>query len=513
MMTVTTMLIVTVAVFVYATHTTFAACPANGNTHVLYATTNMGANIASFSTSGDFLGYVIDPQSFPADYRVDKLRSIVHGPDGNLYVTSARGPYSKIFAVSGNGVINGTLNRGCTRNFLFEVASIGPENPYMDHPYGMLFHPEDGSIFVSNQNTVTVTRYVRAHASGTKTGGGGSATTKHSDDTPLWKVAPLSRAMRDGMRLNVTIQPNSGLFASSNHLSYTMNSVRGIALSPLLPRRLVEGSNYNTMTVGDLETSPTRYYLLVCDVVSSAVLVFSATTGEFVFSLSVPSPIQVAFPHEAFRLFPSVAAQGQNPVRPTTSPISTNPLFIYVTSKDDGMMYKVPFRVGGEKKMTLLTKPETGKSLSGIYENAGHGVMYVADRNGRKISVYSTPHPSGTRKNSAGEVEIVEETDFVGNFQVGLSDQPEFLLLTQVETQSKLPRCYELTPDGLLRYTALCTALDLWIGVAVCVAVSWLLFTLRKWGLRQIYGADAAKQRRISVFQALEEENERQDSA
>jgi hypothetical protein len=502
------MLIATVAAILCATQVAFAACPANGNTHVLYATTNMGSNIASFSTSGEFLGYVIDPQSFPADYRVDKLRSIVHGPDGNLYVTSARGPYSKIFAVTGNGVMNGTLNRGCTRNFLFEVASIGPENPYMDHPYGMLFHPEDGSIFVGNQNTVTVTRYVRSHA-GVKTAG--IAPLNKHDNTPVWKVAPESRAIRDGMRLNVTIQANSGLFASINHLSYTMNSVRGIALSPLLPRRLVEGSNYDTMTVGDLETSPTRYYLLVCDVVSSAVLVFSAATGDFVFSLPVPSPIQVAFPHEAFRLFPSVAAQGQNPVRPTTSPISTNPLFIYVTSKDDGMLYKVPFRIGGEKRMIVLTKPETGKSLSGIYENAGHGVMYIADRNGRKISVFSTPHPSGSRKNTAGDVEVIEETDFVGNFQVGLSDQPEFLLMTQVELQNNLPRCYELNPDGQLRYTALCTAADVWLGVAVCIVVSWLLFSVRGWALHQLYGADAAKQRRISVFQALEEENERQE--
>lgn len=481
-----------------------SACPANGNTHVLYATTNMGSNIASFATSGAFLGYVIEPQSFPADYRVDKLRSMVHGPDGNLYVTSARGPYSKIFAVSGNGVINGTLNRGCTRNFLYEVAAIGPENPYMDHPYGMLFHPDDGSIYVSNQNSVTVTRYVRVHAPG------GNNKGASRDDTPTWRVAPISKAIRDGLRANVTVLPNSGLFASVNHLMYNMNSVRGIALSPLLPRRLVEGSQYTSMTVGDLETSPTRYYLLVCDVVSSTVLVFSASTGEFVFSLSVPSPIQAAFPHEAFRLYPSVSAQGQNPARPSSATISTNPLFIYVTSKDDGMMYKVPFHVDGDKKMTALTRPETGKSLSGIYENAGHGVMYVADRNGRKISVYSTPHPAGTHKNSAGDIEAVEETDFIGNFQVGLSDQPEFLLMTQVETQGNLPRCYELTPDGQLRYTALCTAVDLWIGVAVCAVVSAALFSLRRWALHQLYGADAAKQRRISVFQALEEENERQ---
>lgn len=475
-----------------------AACPANGNTHVLYATTNMGGNIASFNTKGDFLGFVIDTNSFPPDYKVDKLRSMVHGPDGYLYVTSARGSYSKIFALSGNGVLNGTLNVGCTRDFLYEVASIGPENPYMDHPYSMLFHPEDGSLFVSNQNSVTVTRYIRVHS---------GKVERSNREYPTWKPAEVSRAVRVGMRSNVSVVPSSGLFVSTGHVAYTLASVRGIALSPLLPRRLVEGSSYTPMTVGDLESSAARYYLLVCDVVSSAVMVFNAATGEFLFSLPVPSPIQVAFPHEAFRQFPSVASQGSTTQGNSGTRISINPLFIYVTSKDNGMLYKIPFHVGGEKKMTGLTRPELGKSLSGIYENSGHGIMYVADRNGRKVSVYSTPHTAGTRSNGAGGVEVVEETEFVGNFLVGLSDQPEFLFLTQVESQRNLPRCYELAPDGSLRYTALCAAMDFWIGVAVCVVVSLILIVLRRWVLRQLHSTNAAKQKRISLFHAMEEEN------
>lgn len=474
-----TSMIVAMAILVAAC---FASCPANGNTHVLYVTTNMGTNIDSFDTNGRNLGPVIDTATFPPNYRVDKLRAMVHGPDGNLYISSARGPYSKIFAVSGNGVINKTLNSYCTRSFLYEVVALGPTNPYMDHPYGMLFHPEDGSIIVSNQNSITVTRYVMEKAHGKPTS---------------WKPAPVGRALRSGILPDTPAPiPNSGLLISSNSALYTLNSVRGIALSPLLPRRVVEGAEYsNNVTDG---TESARFYLVVCDVISNALLVFNAAGGEYLFSLAVRSPIQVAFPHESFRSGAGGAAS-----------TSTNPLFVYVTSKDNGLLYKVPFRVGGDRDLLELNKPQEGKSLSGLFENPGHGIMYVGDRTSRKIAMYTTPHVVGTKKTAAGHTETVEETEFVGHFQIDLPDQPEFLLLTRVELQRNLPSCYELTPSGELHYTALCTAVHLWLAVGVIGALVAVALALRKCITNQLLGDLETKRRRIYLFHAMEDELEK----
>lgn len=514
------MLIAYFAVVFLGLYEAVALCPANGNTHVLYATTNMGHNIATFDTMGRYLGDAIDLSSLPADYRVDKLRSMVNGPDGNLYVTSARGAYSKIFAVSGNGVLNNSLNTDCTRRFLFSVAELSPSNPYMDHPYGMLFHPEDQSIYVSNQNTVTITRYLKNRA-GTQRSG----EVSQPPEVPTWRPAPVSAGVTSGLAPGAAAPPpNSGLFASDSNTKYTLNSIRGIALSPLLPRRLVEGSLIESAESAEVQAMSLsrRYYLAACDPVSNSVHVFDAADGTFVFSLSVKSPIQLAFPSAAFAAGAAAQPPNTGHTSLSTAPLTAPDIFIYVTSKDDGMLYKMPFRVGGDKFATSLTPKAAGQSLSGIAENAGHGVLYVADRNGKRISVYTTPsRASGggaanrqrgssseertTRGEGAASAMISEGSYFLGNFHVDLPDQPEFLMLTQVEQQKNIPMCYELGPFGGLRYTALCLAVDLWMAVLGAVMLSLAFLYVRNILRKHLEASDAEKRRRQKLFHVFEE--------
>lgn len=72
-------------------------------------TSNMGNNIWSFDTQGNYIGDVINVDSFPEEVQVHKLRAMRYGPGGYLYVLSASGSYSRVFAVSGDGIVNKSM--------------------------------------------------------------------------------------------------------------------------------------------------------------------------------------------------------------------------------------------------------------------------------------------------------------------------------------------------------------------------------------------------------------------
>nr|CCC93759.1 conserved hypothetical protein [Trypanosoma congolense IL3000] len=422
----------------------FAFCPSNGNTHVVYVTSNAGDNIWAFDTAGHHIGYVLNKESFPV--RVEKLRDMKFGPGGHLYITSARGQFSRIFAVSGNGLLNGTLNRNCTRDYLFTAVKQSDDNPLLDHPYTIAFNPDDDSLYVSNQNTATVTRYKRVDD------GTGRFPRWEPAANVVHALANTSAASGSPKRM--------GLFASSWSGEYTMLSVRGLAISPPLPRALVEQS----APAGSFATQNglLARYLVVCDVALNKVLVFDADTGAFVFALSVPSPVQVSFPSQYYK-----------PIEPTASYFDVP--HVYVTSKEDGMVYLVPFVGAPQSPMAMhefdvphqyhtriypVTSPTFMHAASGIYENPSHDLLLIADRTGRSIMTYVSPFKSNFEEDD-------KPSPFLGYFVRGLPDMPEFVFTTSVEQQSAIPFCYELAEDGTFRYVALCSAAYIWITIAI----------------------------------------------
>ncbi|KAG8347643.1 hypothetical protein TRVL_01535 [Trypanosoma vivax] len=420
---------------------TIATCPANGNTHVVYLTSNMGDNIWSFDTIGRYIGEVLNKESFPM--RVEKLRDMRFGPGGYLYVASARGQLSRIFAVSGNGLLNGTLNKNCTRNYLFTVVEQNSANPLLDHPYSIAFHPEDDSLYISNQNSATITRYIRVK----------NATEKYPKWEPIenvkYAVTNVSTAMQ--------IHKKAGLFASPWSSEYTMLSVRGLALSPPLPRSLVEQSAPPGWFA--TEKSLLTYYIVVCDVAFGQLHIFYADSGRYVFSIAVPSPVQVVFPSRYFGPISEPASFFEMP-------------YVYVTSKEDGMTYLVPFVAPAtassvhefnptypRRSTYSVTRPIPMHAASAVYENPSHDMLLVADRVGRFVQTLLTPFETNYEADKG-------PFPFRGYFVKNLPDMPEFILITQVEQQSAIPFCYELAAQGTFRYVPLCAAAYIW-GVLV----------------------------------------------
>ncbi|EPY23670.1 hypothetical protein STCU_06239 [Strigomonas culicis] len=434
-----------------------AVCPSNGNTHAVYITSNMGANIWSFDTHGNYLGEVINEASLPEDVKIAKLRAMRFGPGGHLYVLSASGSYSRIFALSGNGLLNQTSNRNCTRNYLFTVATQSAENPFLDHPYDLAFHPETGELFVSNQNSITVTKYQLAK------GDGGKGTLQWTP-APNVNAAMVERPAGD----SGDASGDTGLFASTWSSAYALSSVRGIALSPRLPRALVE----DAAPPGSfkVDKASLRYYLVVCDVSANMVHVFDPETGDRLFGIYVPSPIQVVFPQSTRVDIPEDAAFFDFE-RPR----------IYVSSKDDGMVYMIPFsataspgtaqygydsRFSGKHAMYQITRRLPMHAASGIDENPSRELLLLGDRTGRAVYLYASPFASNDYATQQGP------SSFLGNFAKQLPDQPEFILTVQLESQKKIPFCYELSPSGKFRYAALCTAGYAWSFVLMVALIS-----------------------------------------
>lgn len=451
-------------------------CPSNGNTRVLYVTTNNGDNVLAYDSAGEYLGPALNLESFPADAEVHKLRSMHFGPNGLLYLSSAKAQYSRIFAVSGNGIMNGTLKENCTRDYEFTVVEQTPENPFLDHPYDFDFHPETGALFVGNQNSVTVTKYEMKNYT-------------HNSTHPTWTPGSnnknaLGNAV-DDRGSKVTVPSTSGLFASSWSSSYLLTSVRGIALSPLLPRALVNGTAGPGLFTRDELTM--GYYLLVCDVAADMVHVFDADTGEHLYALDVPSPIQVRFPAYLYSTANSVFDTAGNQIMKVDTP------YVYVTSKENGMSYFVhlsPRATPGASAYPLstsakshnrrtysITRPSAYHSASGIVEHPTLNILLVADRNGRRIDSYASPLAMDfmTTKGPAPMISTLVKQ---------IPDQPEFLMYALLENQANIPFCYELNPKGSLRYAALCSAGRLWFfffsAIAMFVAIMVLYAAFKK---------------------------------
>ncbi|ESS68029.1 mucin-associated surface protein (MASP) [Trypanosoma cruzi Dm28c] len=448
-----------------------ALCPSNGNTHVIYVTSNMGDNIWAFDTSGQYIGLVINVSTIP--FRVAKLREMTFGPGNHLYIASARGKYSRIFAVSGNGLLNHTLGEKCTRNYLFTATAQSSANPFLDHPYSMAFHPQDDSLFVANQNSVTVTRYERVQ--------------DDKDASPRWEpVKNVAHAVSNASGL-ADIPDKAGLFASAWSNEYSMRSVRGLTISPPLPRALVE----QAAPQGWYSTERgLAYYIVVCDIAADQVHVFLAKTGEHVFSIPVSSPVQVLFP-----------SRYQKPISTPTSYFETP--YMYVTSKEDALTFLVPLLTPSHSgdatsitnpqrrlKTHAMTKRVPNHSFSGIFENPSHEMLLIADRLERRISIFASPFLA----NNSGETEL---SPFLGHFASKLPDQPEFILTTAVEEQSAIPLCYELGEDGSFRYVALCTAGYIWALGIFLISLVAILFAFF-WKIRRCY-ANCIKQREKSV--------------
>ncbi|KAG5490047.1 hypothetical protein JKF63_00166 [Porcisia hertigi] len=476
-------LLLAILVCSYSGH---ALCPSNGNTHAIYVTSNMGDNIWSFDTLGNYLGPVLNKASFPPGVHVEKLRSMRFGPAGHLYVSSARGSYSRIFAVSGNGLLNNTMKENCTRDYLFTVMLQNAENPFLDHPYDIAFHPLTEDMYVSNQNSVTITRY-RRNPKGDVTPMAATSGSQHMR-YPAWKpsrnvMAALEAVEGTSPEQNTTVSSKSisndaGLFASSWSSSYSMSSVRGITVSPLLPRALIEsGAPPGIFAVAN---DTMMYYLLVCDVSGNTVHVFDPDNGERLFGLSVPSPIQVMFPSRYYTADSSSLSVSAAGVLMQRFEVP----YIYVTSKEEGMAYMVQFssyqgtatnngmqaNIFGDDFMRAhrfytINRPNPLHAASGIYENPSRDVLLIADRNGRRIYSYASPFLTDYTSSYG-------PSPFLGFFAKQLPDQPEFVMSALLEHQQNIPFCYELNNNGKLRYVALCTAASIWSVVLAIVLIT-----------------------------------------
>lgn len=444
-------------------------CPANGNTRVLYVTTNGANNILSYDSSGEYLGEVIDETSFPKGVQVHKLRAMHFGPEGFLYVASAKGPFSSILALSGNGVINETMGIGCTRAYEFSVVNQSAANPFLDHPYDFEFDPETDALFVANQNSATITRYTRVPG------------RRHP---PRWEPTPNSKfavgeSVVDESGAKIVVPSNSGLFISSWSSSYSIASVRGIALSPLLPRALVNGTAGPGLFTRDKLTM--GYYLLVCDVAADMVHVFDAETSEYLYGVDVPAPIQVRFPDHLFSSDNYVFDGAGNQI------MKVDALYVYVTSKEDGMAYFINLRPRVTTSVSFFSQSAAARvrhsysitrrapfhSASGILEHPTLNTVLVADRTGNKIVTYASPFVEDYMNKPGPSTAI-------GTIVKRLPDQPEFLMYAVLENQVNIPLCYELSPSGSLRFVALCAAGNLWLYLFyAALAIVAFMFLLR----------------------------------
>ena len=467
-----------------------AICPSNGNLHVIYCTTNVGDDIYAFDTDGHLLGNILNKHSIPANMTIDKLREMQLGPDGLLYTTSARGIYSAVIALKGNGLLNHSLNSDCTRNFSHVVTKIDARtNPHLDHPYGLTFYPKDGTMFVSNQNSVTITRYYGPHSD-----------VVRKDSRMLGTPSPWSSAMiASGKNTSSSIRDVQvgvgGVFAAGWNQAARLDSVRGLALSPPLPPGLAEGVNLpGVFAIPERELV---YYLLVCDVLANRIAVYDPDTGIQLWTIPVPGPIQVFFPSSSFERH----AGG----------VFTHPEF-YVTSKTDGAVYRGLLSKGREHVEAVTQRFTDGHAASGIVENPTHGTFLVADRYAKEIIAYGKPRAE------VGASESKKDRDdrtaqYLGPFHVGLGAQPEYLVIMQLESQASLPPCSELSPSGSLREAAICRAVSLWKVLGLVAIIFVVMLYLRGHLLDMIYGGVSEKARRRRALMEEEEDDDAPSSA
>ena len=107
-------------------------------------------NVHAYTTKGDEGNppKVLDKSTLPDHVKLEELRGMSFGPDGNLYVCNARADYSQILQW------NGTVNSNGQHEFL----SVFVDESANGHPFQAIFGP-DGHMYVSNQDTLDVVRY------------------------------------------------------------------------------------------------------------------------------------------------------------------------------------------------------------------------------------------------------------------------------------------------------------------------------------------------------------------
>jgi len=112
-------------------------------------------NILSYDTNGNQIGPldgVLDTQTLP--YRLNKLRGMTIGPDGDLYVCVGRAHLSKIHRF--NGIPNKSGKHEFKELFIDESMYLHNRKgskPIGAHPYQLLFSSDWKTAYVSNQNT------------------------------------------------------------------------------------------------------------------------------------------------------------------------------------------------------------------------------------------------------------------------------------------------------------------------------------------------------------------------
>lgn len=443
----------------------------------------MGDNLYAFDTSGNPLDTVINKKSLPSNQVINKLRDMKFGPDGLLYVaSSSTGVYSSIIALHGNGLINGSLNKDCTRNVSYVLTKFDARsNPYMDHPYSFLFHPKNGILFVSNQNTVTITRYY-----------GPQSLAVRQDPKKLGTPAPWSMAMiandinnntsNISQHLNTSV---GGVFAAQWDRSNRLDSVRGIALSPALPPGLAEG-----IAEPGLYGTPEHeliYYLLVCDITANQIAVYDPDSGFQLWTISVPSPVQVYFPQKSF----ARPVKGLQGITGISFVYFTHPEF-FVTSKTTGAVYRGLLAKGNERLEAITPKYAEGHAASGFVEFAS--MFLIAGREKKMITSLAQPESTeagGVNHAAPSSQEV---------FRMGIGNQPEFLLYVQLESPQNIPFCQELFADGSFRDIAWC---KLSAVCKVLFALSTLLAVLLYVNQDRCY--QRAKQRVLTATETDEE--------
>jgi glucose/arabinose dehydrogenase len=158
--------------------------------------------VFALDEQGRILGDALDPDTAErAGGRLRSLRGILRLPDGGLLVANARTRRTRVIEFGPPGPDR-------VHPFRRVLARAGPDHPALRHTYQIALAP-DGSLYASNQDSATVTRY--------------AGPASPSAGAPL-PVPPALAQLRD---------PPPGLFvASARDSPEGLSSVRGIAFGP-----------------------------------------------------------------------------------------------------------------------------------------------------------------------------------------------------------------------------------------------------------------------------------------
>ncbi|XP_050340972.1 uncharacterized protein LOC126767547 [Bactrocera neohumeralis] len=274
----------------------------------------MGTTSGLLTPRGNYLGEVIHKESMPDDVRVDKLRAMRFGPGEYLYVLSARGSYSRVFAISGNEQRPGPPLR--------YALPPGDERPVREQPRTAC--PSRGTR-TSPARTASQPgspRQTPRPPCPREAGGAGRQQLQvepavNADNVVGGPVAH-GGVEEDNPEVDVPdkIPENAGLLVSAAEQPWSTAALR----------RIFTMDNTTTMS----------YYLLVCDIVTNVVHVFDPDSGKRLFGLWVPSPVQVLFLDVSMKKRSSQTAGG-------AKVIQVEQPYIFVSSKEDAMTYMVRF--------------------------------------------------------------------------------------------------------------------------------------------------------------------------